>query len=129
MIRNKTSKDKCFIIVDAAMNNLIRPTLYDAYHKIEPVKKTNGNEVKVDIVGPICETGDFLALDRKLIKVNNQDYLAIRTTGAYASVMKSNYNSRTDAIEIIVHNKKSQRIKVPETIQDMILKEKIIEFD
>ncbi len=129
VIRNKKTKDKHFIIVDAAMNNLIRPTLYDAYHKIEPIKKTSKSEIIADIVGPICETGDFLALDRKINKVNSSDLLAIRTTGAYASVMKSNYNARKDAIEVMVYNEKDFRIKKSETIKDMIAKEEIIIFD
>ena len=129
VIRNKKTKDKHFIVVDAAMNNLIRPTLYDAYHRIETVKKTGNVKIVADIVGPICETGDFLALDRKINKVNSNDLLAIRTTGAYASVMKSNYNARKDAIEVMVYNKKDFQIKKNETIRDIISKEKIIVFD
>ena len=111
------------------MNNLIRPTLYDAYHKVEPVKKFKDKEIIADIVGPICETGDFIALNRKITKLNNNDKLAIRTTGAYASVMKSNYNARTDAVEILIYNGKSYQLKETETIQDLIAKEKIIEFN
>ncbi len=128
VIRIKKNKDKNFIIIDAAMNNLIRPTLYDAYHKIEPVKRTQGKEIIADIVGPICETGDFIALNRKIIKVNDNDLLSIRTTGAYASVMKSNYNAREDALEILVYNGKPYQLKETETIKDIIEKEKIIEF-
>ena len=129
VIRNKKTKDKHFIIVDAAMNNLIRPTLYDAYHEIEPIKKTSIHKVVADIVGPICETGDFLALDRQINEVEGNDLLAIRTTGAYSSVMRSNYNARKDAIEIMVYNKKDFQIKKNETIKDIISKEKIIQFD
>ena len=129
VIRNKINKDKNFIIIDAAMNNLIRPTLYDAYHKIEPVKNKIGQEIVADIVGPICETGDFIALNRKFVKVNNDDLLTIRTTGAYASVMKSNYNARVDAVEILIHNGRSYKIKETDTIQDIILKEKIIDLN
>ena len=128
VIRNKENRGKNFIVVDVAMNNLIRPTLYDAYHKVEPVKKKLGPEKFVDIVGPICETGDFIALKRKFIEVKNDDLLAIRTTGAYSSVMKSNYNSRVDAVEIIIHNGKSFQIKEIDSIQDIISKEKIIDF-
>ena len=128
VIRNKKNKDKNFIIIDAAMNNLIRPTLYDAYHKIEPVKKFSGKEIVADIVGPICETGDFIALSRKINEVNNNDLLTIRTTGAYSSVMKSNYNARADAVEILIYNNKSYELRETETIQDLIAKEKIIEF-
>jgi len=129
VIRNKENKSKNFIVVDAAMNNLIRPTLYDAYHKVEPVKKKTGPNKFVDIVGPICETGDFIALKRRFSEVKNDDLLAIRTTGAYSSVMKSNYNSRVDAVEIIIHNGKSFQIKEVDSIQDIISKEKIINFN
>jgi len=128
VIRNKKNKDKNFIVIDVAMNNLIRPTLYDAYHKIEPVKKIPGKEIVADIVGPICETGDFIALNRKITEVNNNDKLIIRTTGAYASVMKSNYNARVDAIEILIYNGKSYKLKETDTILDIISKENIIEF-
>ena len=129
VIRNKKTKDKHFIIVDAAMNNLIRPTLYEAYHRIETVKKPSKPEIIADIVGPICETGDFLALDRRINKVNSNDLLAIRTTGAYSSVMKSNYNARKDAIEVMVYKHKDFQIKINETIKDIISKERIIVFD
>ena len=128
VIRNKKNKDKKFIVVDAAMNNLIRPTLYDAYHNIETVKLKSGPEKVVDIVGPICETGDYFALNRKFVEVNNDDLLTIRTAGAYSSVMKSNYNSRVDAVEILIYNGRSYQMKEIDTIQDMISKEKIIDF-
>ncbi len=128
VIRNKKNKEKNFIVIDVAMNNLIRPTLYDAYHTIEPVKKIPGKEIIADIVGPICETGDFIALNRKITEVSNNDKLIIRTTGAYASVMKSNYNARVDAVEILIYNGKSYKLKKTDTILDIISKEKIIEF-
>ncbi len=128
VIRNKKNKDKNFIVIDVAMNNLIRPTLYDAYHKIEPVKKIPSKEIIADIVGPICETGDFIALNRKITEVSHNDKLIIRTTGAYASVMKSNYNARVDAVEILIYNGKSYKLKKTDTILDIISKEKIIDF-
>ena len=128
VIRNKKTKDKNFIIVDAAMNNLIRPTLYEAFHNIEPINKTNRSKILTDVVGPICETGDYIALDRKINKVENDELLAIRTTGAYSSVMRSNYNTRPDAKEIIIYDKKDYLIREPETIRDLISKEKIINF-
>ncbi len=128
VIRNKKNKDKNFIVIDVAMNNLIRPTLYDAYHKIEPVKNIPGKEIIADIVGPICETGDFIALNRKITEVSNNDKLIIRTTGAYASVMKSNYNARVDALEVLIYNGKSYQLKQTDTIFDIIAKEKIIEL-
>ena len=129
VIRNKKTNDKYFIIVDAAMNNLIRPTLYDAYHKIEAVRKTNSAKVIADIVGPICETGDFFALNRQINEVESDDLLAIRTTGAYSSVMRSNYNARKDAVEVMVYKGKDFQIKKNETIKDYISKEEIIKFD
>ena len=129
VIRNKQTRDKNFIIVDAAMNNLIRPTLYEAFHNIEPVKKTNTSIILTDIVGPICETGDYIALDRKINQVESNELLAIRTTGAYSSVMRSNYNTRPDAKEVIIHNKKDYLIREPETIKELISKEKAINFD
>ena len=128
VIRNKKTKDKNFIIVDAAMNNLIRPTLYESFHNIEPINKTNRSKILTDVVGPICETGDYIALDRKINKVENDELLAIRTTGAYSSVMRSNYNTRPDAKEIIIYDKKDYLIREPETIRDLISKEKIINF-
>ncbi|MDC0093014.1 diaminopimelate decarboxylase [Alphaproteobacteria bacterium] len=129
VIRNKKTKDKSFIIIDAAMNNLIRPTLYEAFHNIEPIKKTNRPIILADIVGPICETGDYIALDRKINQLENDELLAIRTTGAYSSVMRSNYNTRPDAKEVIIYNKKDYLIREPETIKELISKEKIIKFD
>ena len=129
VIRNKKTKDKNFIIVDAAMNNLIRPTLYEAFHNIEPIKKSNKSMILSDIVGPICETGDYIALDRKINHVDKNELLAIRTTGAYSSVMRSNYNTRPDAKEVIIYDKKEFLMREPETVKELILKEKIINFD
>src|SRR6056300_234585 len=118
VIRNKKTKDKNFVIVDAAMNNLIRPTLYDAFHKIEHVEKSESPKVTADIVGPICETGDYLALERNLNYIDNNKFLAIKTTGAYSSVMSSNYNSRADAVEVMIVNNKGHQIKKIDTIKD-----------
>ena len=129
VIRNKNTKDKNFIIVDAAMNNLIRPTLYEAYHNIEPIQKRNRSKIFADIVGPICETGDYIALNRKINQVENNELLAIRTTGAYSSVMRSNYNTRPDAKEVIIYDKNDFLIREPQTIDNIISKEKIINFD
>ena len=129
VIRNKKTNEKKFVIIDAAMNNLIRPTLYDAYHKIEPIQENDRSEIIVDIVGPICETGDYIALNRKINQINENELLAIRTTGAYASVMSSNYNARPDAKEIMLYNNQDFLIKDTETITDIISKEKIIKLD
>lgn len=129
VIRNKKTKDKNFIIVDAAMNNLIRPTLYDAFHKIENVQTNKTIEIVADIVGPICETGDYFALDRTINHINQNQYLAIKTTGAYSSVMSSNYNARTDAVEIMIVNGQDHKMKEVDTIKDIISKETLIDFD
>ena len=128
VIRNKKTNDKNFIIVDAAMNNLIRPTLYDAFHGIEPVNKNDGHTITADIVGPICETGDYIALNREINNVENNELLAIRTTGAYSSVMSSNYNARSNANEVFIYNNKDYLIKETEIIEKLIKKEKLIKF-
>jgi diaminopimelate decarboxylase len=100
----KESGARRFVIVDAAMNDLIRPTLYEAYHEIKPVKEParNAATAAVDVVGPVCETGDYLALDRPLPAVQAGDLLAICSAGAYGSVMASSYNARLPAPEVMV---------------------------
>ena len=115
VIRNKKTIDKNFIIVDVGMNNLIRPTLYDAFHIIEPVNKNNNLPIIADIV-------------RTINNVQNEDLLAIRTTGAYSSVMSSNYNARANANEIIIYDNKDHLIKESETIEKLINKEKVVRF-
>ena len=94
--------DKTFVIVDAAMNDLIRPTLYEAHHDIQPVVHSNLPRIRADIVGPVCETGDYLALDRDMAGVREGDLLALMTAGAYGAVMASTYNSRPLVPEVLV---------------------------
>ena len=103
------------------MNHLIRPTLYNAFHRIEPIKlnDTRNNKV-VDVVGPICETGDFFALDRKLQEMSKNELLAIMSTGAYGSVMSSNYNSRKNAKEILIYKGKDYLIKKELSFNELI---------
>jgi diaminopimelate decarboxylase len=101
LYRKKTG-DKEFVIVDAAMNDLIRPALYGAHHEIVPVRETGAPAARVDVVGPVCETGDFLARDRELAGVFPGDLLAIRSAGAYGFVQSSNYNARPRAAEVLV---------------------------
>ena len=96
---------KNFIIVDAAMNDLIRPSFYDAYHELAPLVKKNGALMKADVVGGICESGDFFAKDRSLPKVGPGEYLALFSAGAYGFVMASNYNSRPLAAEVLVNGR------------------------
>ena len=122
----KQSGDKTFLIVDAAMNDLIRPSLYTAYHDIIPVNGKNGKSEKtVDIVGPICESGDFLAKDRKMAMPEEGDYLAVKSAGAYSFTMSSNYNSRVRPAEVLVSDKGYQVIRRRETWEDLVRQETI----
>jgi len=126
----KTTPKKKFIIVDAGMNDLIRPSLYGAYHNIVALKKNKqrtGKEAKklADVVGPICESGDFLGKARKL-KVGEGEYLAVMAAGAYSFSMSSNYNSRPRAAEVLVKNNKVYRIRRREKYPDLIKGERIV---
>ena len=104
MLAKVEYKKDDFLITDAAMNDLLRPALYDAHHDIWPVDKNDNLASNVNVVGPICETGDFLAKDINIAASEN-DLLAVRTVGAYGSVMSSNYNSRPRAAEVLVDKK------------------------
>jgi len=122
----KATPKKKFIIVDAAMNDLVRPALYGAYHRILPLKiigRGFRTIEKADVVGPICESGDFFARDRKMPAVNEGDYLAIMGTGAYGFSMSSNYNSRTRAQELMVVKDRVFTIRKRETCADLVRKE------
>ena len=121
-----TPKNK-FVIVDAGMNDLIRPALYEAYHDILPVEssKKSGVSQKVDVVGPICESGDFFAKERKLGPVKEGQYLAIMSAGAYGFSMSSNYNSRRRAEEIMVSKDQVFVIRKRESFEDLTAKEVI----
>ena len=119
---------KRFVIVDGGMNDLIRPTLYDAYHEIVPVKKTPVGKIKVDVVGPICESGDFFAHDRLLPKVKQGDLLAVMSAGAYGYVMASNYNVRGRVPEVMVRGNKFEVTKERETFEDLMRGERIPSF-
>jgi diaminopimelate decarboxylase len=103
----KRTGKKNFVIVDAAMNDLIRPAFYDSYHEIVPLVKKNGATVASDVVGGICESGDYFCKDRPLAKVGTGDRLALLSAGAYGFVMASNYNTRPLAAEVLVHGKKA----------------------
>lgn len=115
----KKTGEKHFVIVDAAMNDLIRPAFYDSYHEIVPLKKRGGATVSSDVVGPICESGDYFAKDRPLPKVGEGDYLALLSAGAYGSVMGSNYNSRPLATEVLVHGRKSAVVRTRQPIEQI----------
>ncbi len=119
---------KKFVIVDGGMNDLIRPTLYDAYHEIVPVKQTRAPKFKVDVVGPICESGDFFAHGRFLSKVGRGDLLAVMSAGAYGYVMSSNYNVRGRVPEVMVRGNKFEIVKERETFKDLMKGERLPRF-
>jgi diaminopimelate decarboxylase len=124
----KTTPLKKFVVVDAGMNDLIRPALYNAYHQIVPLQTTNYNlqtTEKVDVVGPICESADFFAKDRKIPKLNIGDYLAVMSAGAYGFSMSSNYNSRRRPAEVLVKGVEAFLIRRRENFQDLIKNEVI----
>jgi diaminopimelate decarboxylase len=116
----KETSEKKFVIVDAAMTELIRPSLYHAYHQIVPIMLDGGQAEVVDIVGPVCESTDFLAQDRMMKSVCRGDVLAVLTAGAYGYVLASNYNARVRPAEILVEGSNSHVIRRRETIDDLL---------
>ena len=123
----KHNEDKNFAVVDAAMNDLMRPAVYQAWHTIEPVKQKTRAPIKTyDVVGPICETGDFLGKKRELA-IEQGDLLAVRSAGAYGFTMSSNYNSRPRIAEIMVDGDKHQLIRQRETIEQLFANESLLE--
>jgi diaminopimelate decarboxylase len=122
----KRTGRKNFVIVDAAMNDLIRPAFYDAYHEVVPLTRKSNSTLKSDVVGPICESGDYFCKDRRLPKVGEGDYLALMSAGAYAFVMASNYNARPLAAEILVDGKKAAVARERQAIKDIWSGEKIV---
>lgn len=115
----KKTGRKNFVIVDAAMNDLIRPAFYDSFHEIVPLARRRGPTIASDVVGPICESGDYFAKDRPLARVGEGDYLALLSAGAYGSVMGSNYNSRPLAAEVLVRGKKVSLVRRRQAIPDI----------
>ena len=113
----KRTGRKNFLIVDAAMNDLIRPAFYEAYHEIVPLTHRNGGNIKSDVVGPICESGDFFAKDRPLPKLGEGEYLALLSAGAYGFVMASTYNTRALAAETLVHGNKAALIRERQSVK------------
>lgn len=124
----KKGEDKEFVIVDAGMNDLIRPSLYEAYHHIFPVIRNKRDKVVSDVVGPICESGDFLARERELNRLKQGEYLAVMSAGAYGFSMSSNYNSRPRAAEVLVKGEKHFLIRERQTYSDLIRDEHIPAF-
>jgi diaminopimelate decarboxylase len=116
----KRTPVKNFIITDAAMNDLIRPALYGSYHAVLPVARRRRPVVKVDVVGPVCESGDFFAQDRHMPAVEAGELLALRSAGAYGMVMASNYNTRPRPAEVMVNGRRAELVRRRETWRDMI---------
>jgi diaminopimelate decarboxylase len=114
---------KRFVVVDGAMNDLIRPSLYNAYHRIEAVGKTS-DATPVDVVGPVCESGDFLAKNYPLPAMEHNDLLVVHSAGAYGFGMGSNYNTRGRSAEIAVENGEARIIRARETFDDLIALER-----
>ncbi|MDR1195138.1 MAG: hypothetical protein LBL00_01520, partial [Endomicrobium sp.] len=123
VIYRKNSGGKSFLITDAGMNDLIRPTLYEAYHEIIPVKKTNAKKIKTDVVGPICESGDFMGKDRMLPFLEQGELLLIKCAGAYGAAMASQYNSRPLLAEVLVDGKKASLIRKRAAYKDLLFNE------
>jgi len=123
----KHGEDKHFAIVDAAMNDLARPALYEAWHDIVPVKPHNGEARTYDIVGPVCETGDFLGQARPMA-LQQGDLLAVLSAGAYGMVMSSNYNTRPRAAEVLIDGDKTHLVRERETVASLYAGEKTIQF-
>ena len=119
----KRNGKKTFVITDAAMNDLIRPALYQAHHEIVPVRRRAGRPRTVDVVGPVCETGDFFARDRKLGPVEPGDLVALLDAGAYGMAQSSNYNTRPRAAEVLVEGGKARLIRRRETVADLLAPE------
>jgi diaminopimelate decarboxylase len=122
VLYRKDAAEKRFVVVDAAMNDLIRPALYSAYHEIRPVAEARlaAPVEKVDVVGPICESGDFLAKDRELPRLEEGDLVAVMSAGAYTTVMASNYNTRPRAVEVLVDGDRYTIVRRRETYEDLV---------
>jgi diaminopimelate decarboxylase len=126
----KDGGEKAFVIVDGAMNDLIRPTLYDAYHEIRPVVAAAGDSPRIqgDIVGPVCETGDYLALDREMAAPKSGDLIAIGSAGAYGAVQAGTYNSRLLVPEVLVNGDRFHVIRPRGTYEDLIALDSVPEW-
>jgi diaminopimelate decarboxylase len=123
VLQVKRNGNKTFVITDAAMNDLIRPALYQAYHEIVPVHPRPGRKISVDVVGPVCETGDFFARDRKLSPLEPGDLVALLDAGAYGMAQSSNYNTRLRPAEVLVEGSKPRLIRRRETMTDLLAPE------
>lgn len=124
----KENEEKHFIIVDAAMNDLVRPSYYGSYHQILPVRQGEKEEMTADVVGPVCESADFLAKGRRLPKLNPGDLIAVMSAGAYGFSMSSNYNARPRVAEVLVRDDEIHVIRRRETYEDLVRGEEIPAF-
>ena len=124
----KENESKRFVIVDAGMNDLVRPSYYGSYHQILPVREKEGEEGVADVVGPICESSDFIAKGRKMVKVEPGELIAVMSAGAYGFSMSTNYNSRPRVAEVLVRDDQSFVIRRRENYEDLIRGEEIPEF-
>jgi diaminopimelate decarboxylase len=127
VLYTKQNEDKHFAIVDGAMNDVLRPTLYQAYHHIETVAPPRRESRAVDVVGPVCESGDFLAKDRPLPALERGDLIALRSAGAYGFAMSSNYNGRRRAAEVLVRGDRYAVVRERESLEDLVRGESIPE--
>ncbi|MBW2094538.1 MAG: diaminopimelate decarboxylase [Deltaproteobacteria bacterium] len=128
VLYTKSTAEKNFIVVDAAMNDLMRPSLYNSFHAIQPVRKKGKGKLQADIVGPICESGDFLAKDREVDAYEPGDLLAVMSAGAYGFSMSSTYNSRPRVAEVMVRGDHFYSIRKRETYEDLVRGEEIPDF-
>jgi diaminopimelate decarboxylase len=119
VLYEKQNGEKRFVIVDGAMNDLIRPSLYDAYHEVEVLNNLQ-NKSLADVVGPICESGDFFAKDRLIQETKHNDLVVIKSAGAYCFTMSSNYNTRARVAEVALEDGKDRLIRRRESFEDLI---------
>jgi diaminopimelate decarboxylase len=127
VLYNKCNGDKHFAVIDAAMTDLIRPTLYQAYHHIEPVGRPRSGSRVIDVVGPVCESADFIARGRELPSLERGDLLAVHSVGAYGFAMSSNYNGRRRAAEVRVRGGQFEVVRNRDVFEDLIRGESIPE--
>jgi diaminopimelate decarboxylase len=120
LLRKRGAGTRKFAVVDAAMNDLLRPALYDAHHEVETVQKPGRAQEVVDVVGPVCESSDVLARRRKLPRLGEGDLLVLRTAGAYGMSMSSQYNARPRAAEVLVEGGRFRVVRRRETYADLV---------